>query len=107
MPWVKNDYGDFEYEFTRSRMQEAGGEILSWLESEQREYVDFILNIVASLPGGDLLADAGYGGMDFLGWKEMDLLSKMLEAIQDTRDTEEMAEALAGPPEEDEFEGEE
>jgi len=102
MPWIKNEYDEGEYEFTTPAMKAAGDEILSWLADESPEYVKFVLDIIASLPGGDSLADAGYGGMDFLGWKEMDLLSKLLEAIQGTADVEEFAEAVMGAPEDDE-----
>lgn len=105
MPWKKNKDGELEFKtrFKNAKLQNAIDELLGWLPSETREYQEFVCNIVGSIPGGELLADLGYNKFDnFLGWKEFDMVGKLMEAIDDKQDAEDAAEALYGPPEEEE-----
>jgi hypothetical protein len=53
-----------------------------------------VFRILASLPGGDELEDAGYEPFDQIGWHEADLLARTIDAVNDKRDVEELVEGL-------------
>lgn len=76
------------------QVREAAEEMDSWLDSETKEYVELVFRMLASLPGGERLEDLGYEAYDFLGWKEVDLLATLLNAIQGKQDVEEVVDYL-------------
>jgi len=79
------------------------GELQSWLPNYDHGPEDFptlFWRILASLPGGDQAADMGYETFN-LGWKEAELLGDTLNAIQDTRDVEDLIQGLIGDEEEE------
>ena len=49
--------------------------------------------MIASLPGGDELADMGYQPF-VLGWHELDQLGRVIDAIEDKRDVEDLVDGL-------------
>lgn len=81
-------------------------ELQSWLPNYDHgpeDYPTVLFRILASAPGGDRLQDMGYEPFN-LGWQELDQLGKLLVAIQDKRDVEDLVEALTGDDEEEESE---
>jgi hypothetical protein len=82
-------------------------EIFDWWDSETREFGEFVLKLLASLPGGEEAEDVGYEGYNFMGWKEFDLIGKMMEAIQGKMDVEYIVHKLLGGDGEEEEGGEE
>jgi hypothetical protein len=101
MPWKKDDNGEWEYKFTVSKMQSAGDGIQGMWYSETKDFQQLVLDILASLPGGDMAEDMG-GKESGLGWFELNMLGELINAIENESDVEEMCEALMGPPEEEE-----
>jgi hypothetical protein len=80
-------------------------ELKSWLPNYDHgpnDYPTILLRLLAALPGGEELEDAGYeplGGAS-IGWHEADQLGRVLEAIQDKQDVEDIArELLSDNPE--------
>ena len=101
MAWVKSKNGDWEFEFVTPQMNEAGGQVLSMWTSEVESFHKIILDLLASLPGGDMAEEMG--GKDLgLGWMELEMIGDLVNAIKGKDDVEEMCEALLGPPEEEE-----
>ena len=81
-------------------------ELKSWLPNyghEPNEYPTVLYRILASAPGGDELEDVGYEPFN-LGWHEIDQLGRVLVAIQDKRDVEDIVAALLHDGEEEEVE---
>jgi hypothetical protein len=79
------------------------GELQSWLPNYDHGPENFptlFWRILASVPGGDRAADMGYETFN-LGWKEVELLGSTLEAIQDTRDVEDLINGLVDEEEEE------
>lgn len=74
-------------------------ELKSWLPNYDHgpnDYPTILLRLLAALPGGEELEDAGYeplGGAS-IGWHEADQLGRVLEAIQDKQDVEDIAREL-------------
>ena len=100
MGWTKDKNGEWNFEFEWLKGQ-AGQEVLSWWADEDQDFHQMILDILASLPGGDLAEELG-GKQLNLGWKEVDMIGELISAIQAKDDVEEMCEALMGPPDEEE-----
>ena len=57
------------------------------------QYPSLLLRILASLPGGERLEDAGYETFN-IGWHEADQLARVIDAIQGRRDVEDMVDSL-------------
>jgi len=77
-------------------------ELRSWIPNYDRgekEFPTLLFRVIASLPGGDRLEDMGYETFN-LGWQEADMLGRTLEAIQDTRDVEDLVNGLMDEEEE-------
>lgn len=71
-------------------------ELRSWLPNYDHgpaDYPTLLWRILASTPGGDQAEDMGYEPFQ-LGWQEIDQLGRMLVAIQDKRDVEELIAGL-------------
>jgi hypothetical protein len=80
------------------------GELKSWLPNYDhgpKDYPTLLWRILASIPGGDEAEDMGYEPFS-LGWHEADQLGRVLVAIQDKRDVEDL---IAGLIHDDEEEG--
>jgi hypothetical protein len=79
-------------------------ELKSWLPNYDHgpdSYPTTLFRILASLPGGEELEDAGYEPMGGIGWHEADQLGRVLEAIQDKRDVEDLVRELMSDNPED------
>ena len=61
------------------------GELSAWWLSETQEFRELVLKLLGSLPGGEDLEQEGYS-FDFIGWKEIDLIGKVLNAVNDSED---------------------
>jgi hypothetical protein len=72
-------------------------ELKSWLPNYNHgptEYPTILFRTLAAAPGGDRLEDMGYEPIGNLGWHELDQLGRVLEAIQDKRDVEDLVAGL-------------
>ena len=76
------------------KLRDAVSELNNWLPNETREYGEFLFRVLASLPGGERLEDLGYEPYAFLGWKEADMLGKLLEAIEEKSDVEQAVDVF-------------
>ena len=79
------------------------GELQSWLPNYDHgpaDYPTVLWRILASAPGGDRAEDMGYEPFQ-LGWQELDQLGRVLVAIEDKRDVEDLIEGLLGDEEEE------
>jgi len=83
-------------------------ELKSWLPNYDHgptDYPTILLRLIAALPGGDALEDAGYEPLGNIGWHEADQLGRVLTAIQDKQDVEDIARELLSDNEEELEEG--
>lgn len=88
----------------RKEIQDLIGELKSWLPNYDHgtdSYPTTLFRILAALPGGEELEDAGYEPMPGLGWHEADQLGRVLVTIQDKRDVEDIVRALMADEEEE------
>src|SRR5208282_75208 len=79
------------------------GELQSWLPNYDHgpeDYPTLLWRILASIPGGDEAEDMGYEPFS-LGWHEIDQLGRVLVAVQDQRDVEDLIQGLIGEDEEE------
>ena len=68
----------------------------SWLPNYDNgpdSYPTLLFRILASMPGGDRLDDAGFDGFE-IGWHEADQLARVLDAVEDKRDVEDLIDGL-------------
>jgi hypothetical protein len=80
----------------RKRIEDITAELQSWLPNYDRgedDYPTLLLRVLASLPGGERLEDLGYETFD-IGWHEADQLARVLDAIEDKRDVEDLVDGL-------------
>ena len=80
----------------RKEIQDILAELQSWLPNYDQgdaEYPTLLFRVLASLPGGDRLEDLGYEPFN-VGWHEADQLARVLDAIQDQGDVEDIVEGL-------------
>jgi hypothetical protein len=78
-------------------------ELKSWLPNYDHgpeDYPTLLWRILASVPGGDRAEDMGYEPFS-LGWQEVEQLGRVLEAIQDKQDVEDLIDGLLGDEEEE------
>jgi len=81
------------------------GELRSWLPNYDHgpnDYPTILYRVLASAPGGEELEDIGYEPIGNLGWHELDQLGRVLEAIQDKQDVEDLVAGLIRDEEEEE-----
>jgi hypothetical protein len=81
------------------------GELKSWLPNYDHgptDYPTILFRTLAAAPGGDRLEDMGYEPIGNLGWHELDQLGRVLEAIQDKQDVEDLVAGLMDDEEEEE-----
>ena len=72
-------------------------ELRSWLPNYDHGPNDFptvFYRILANAPGAEELEDIGYEPIGNMGWRELDLLGRVLGAIQDKRDVEDLVQGL-------------
>jgi|HubBroStandDraft_1064217.scaffolds.fasta_scaffold53842_2 hypothetical protein len=83
----------------RKPIKDIVNELKNWLPNYNHgpnDYPTLLFRILASLPGGDELGPVEFN----LGWHEADQLGRVLEAIQDKQDVEDIArELLSDDPE--------
>jgi len=88
----------------REQIEDIIAELRSWLpnydSNSPNDYPWLLFRILASLPGGDELEDMGYE-MFNVGWHEADQLARVLDAIQDKRDVEDLVRGLLNEEVED------
>src|SRR5271166_3990981 len=80
-------------------------ELRSWLPNYDHgpnDYPTILYRVLASAPGGEELEDIGYEPIGNLGWHELDQLGRVLEAIQDKQDVEDLVAGLIRDEEEEE-----
>jgi len=78
-------------------------DLRSWLPNYDHgpeDYPTLLWRILASAPGGDRAEDMGYEPFQ-LGWQEIEQLGRVLVAIEDKRDVEDLIEGLLGDEEEE------
>jgi hypothetical protein len=80
---------------TRTQLREVLEELEVWLSSETPGFVELVARLLASLPGGEELEDMGYEPFP-VGWKEAELLGKLLLTLQDSGDVAEAVRVLFG-----------
>jgi hypothetical protein len=71
-------------------------ELRSWLPNYDHgptDYPTLVWRLLASAPGGEEAEDMGYETFN-ISWHEIDQLGRMLEAIQDKRDVEDLVAGL-------------
>jgi hypothetical protein len=93
----------------RKRIQDIIAELQSWLpnyDTGDGEYPDLLYRILASLPGGERLEDLGYEPLN-ISWHEADQLARVIDAVEDKRDVEDLVDGLLDDEDEDEEEDEE
>lgn len=81
----------------RKEIEEIIEDLHSWLPNYDHEpdsYPDLLFRLLASLPGGDRLQEQGYEPFESVGWQEADQLGRVLVAIQDKRDVEDIVRSL-------------
>ena len=84
----------------RKHIADLIGELQYYYGHGPEDFPTLFWRVLASLPGGDRAADMGYETLN-LGWKEAELLGDTLNAIQDTRDVEDLIQGLIGDEEEE------
>ena len=73
-----------------------------WWDSETREFGEFVLRLLATLPGGEEAEDMGYEPFgNFMGWQEMKMITEMLEKIEHKDDVAQLIQDIAGGEDED------
>jgi hypothetical protein len=88
----------------RRAVREIAEELRAWLPNYDHgpdDYPAVLCRVLASLPGGDRLEDLGYETFA-IGWHEADQLSRVLDAIQDQRDVEDLVDALLADEQDEE-----
>lgn len=82
------------------KLRDSISELRSWLpnyDHGEGTFPNFIMNVLGALPGGDEADDVGYDKFEnALGWKEIELLGNMLNAIENKEDVACVAAALMG-----------
>lgn len=88
----------------RKEIKELIGELQSWLPNydnrEKDGYPQLLYRLLASMPGGNEMEDIGYEPFS-LGWHEVDQLGRVLNAIQDKRDVEDLVRGLLADEEDE------
>lgn len=86
----------------RKKIVDMIEELRSWLPNyDHKDYPTTLFRILASLPGGEELEDMGYEPMPGISWHEADQLGRVLEAIQDKSDVEDLVAGLVREEEEE------
>jgi hypothetical protein len=79
-------------------------ELRSWLPNYDHgpnDYPTTVFRLLASVPGGEELEDMGFEPLGGIGWHELDQLGRMIAAIQDKQDVEELVRGLMSEEEEE------
>ena len=86
----------------RKKIQDMIEELRSWLPNYDHgpdSYPHTLFRLLASLPGGEELEDMGYESMPGIGWQEADQLGRMLQAIENKADVEDLVAGLTAEEE--------
>jgi len=78
-------------------LDKALSELMSWWQSETQEFRDLVVSLLCELPGADdeyrlseLFVTTDY----HCGWKEIDMLGRLLMAINNKEDVEKVSERI-------------
>jgi hypothetical protein len=89
---------------TAAVAKQAGGkamlddlELWSWIDSETPEFGQFLMRLLASVPGGDEAEGMGYEPFTFLGWQEWSMVAEMMQVVEGAQDVEYLVQKLMGP----------
>ncbi len=88
----------------RKPIAELIEELRSWLPNYDHgptDYPTILYRVLAAAPGGEELEDIGYEPIGNLGWHELDQLGRVLVAIQDKQDVEDLVAGLVHEEEEE------
>jgi hypothetical protein len=80
----------------RKQIVDITAELRSWLpnyDSGPDEYPTLLLRLLASLQGGERLEEIGYERFN-VGWHEINQIVRVLEAVQDRQDIEELVDGI-------------
>jgi hypothetical protein len=69
-------------------------EVQVWISSETEDFINLVGRILASLPGGEGLEEI-FEPLA-IGWKEVELLGKLLTALDNASDVAEAVETIFG-----------
>jgi hypothetical protein len=69
-------------------------EVQVWISSETEDFINLVGRVLASLPGGEVLG--GIFEPLAIGWKEVELLGKLLTALDNASDVAEAVETIFG-----------
>jgi hypothetical protein len=78
--------------------KEVFEELKVWISSETEDFVRLVGSILVSLPGGEGLE--GIFEPLAIGWKEIELIGKLLTVLDNTSDVAEAVETIFGEAEE-------
>jgi hypothetical protein len=79
--------------------REVFEELKVWVSSETEDFIKLVGSILVSLPGGEELE--GIFEPLAIGWKEVELLGKLLTALDSASDVAEAVETIFGEGEEE------
>lgn len=82
-----------EFEVGREELDAIIEELETWLPSETEEFVELVMRILASLPGGEEVEDLGYRPL-CMGWKEVELLRGLLSVLNGPEDVQYVSRRL-------------
>jgi hypothetical protein len=82
----------------REEVKAVVEELQAWLPSETEDFQRLVMKILVSLPGGERLDDRV--APLSVGWKEVELIGKLCNVLQDAQDVRDVVDALY--PEEEE-----
>jgi len=74
--------------------KEVFEELKVWIDSETEDFINLVGRIIVSLPGGEKLN--GLFEPLAIGWKEVELLGKLLAVLDNASDVAEAVETIFG-----------
>lgn len=74
-------------------LREVVEERSNWAHVEPAPIV-LLAILLAGLPGGEVLKDAGYKPLANMDWREIDFLARMLMAVETAGDVAQVAQAI-------------
>jgi hypothetical protein len=74
------------------KIDQVAEEIAVWMPSETDDFRELVLRVLASLPGGERLQE--FVEPLLIGWKEVELLGRLLVSLQNRWDVELVVEKV-------------
>lgn len=81
----------------RKELRKIIEDLQVWLPSETEEFQLLVAGALAALPGGERLEEAGVEPLP-IGWKEAELLGRLLVAVKSADDVRQVVESLYVEP---------